>query len=84
MQSSPRIVATAATTGGRHPCSAAMAPIQQSNRIDAMDILRGFALIGILLMNIEWFNRPLVELGRLDQGLGWWRLGCQLAGQSLR
>jgi len=37
------------------------APIALPSRIDALDIIRGFALIGILLMNIEWFNRPLVE-----------------------
>ena len=35
-----------------------LSPIKPSMRIDAMDILRGFALIGILMMNIEWFNRP--------------------------
>jgi uncharacterized membrane protein YeiB len=30
-------------------------------RIEALDVLRGFALIGICLMNIEFFNRPLLE-----------------------
>jgi uncharacterized membrane protein YeiB len=38
-------------------------------RIDAMDVLRGFALIGILAMNIEWFNRPIALLGNFDQSL---------------
>jgi len=46
------------------------APVALSNRIDALDIIRGFALIGILLMNIEWFNRPLVELSNFDVSLG--------------
>ncbi len=32
-------------------------------RIAALDVVRGFALIGILLMNIEFFNRPLSDLG---------------------
>lgn len=57
---------------------AELAPIKPSQRIDAMDILRGFALIGILLMNIEWFNRPVAELGisdrtlsGLDHAVGW-------------
>jgi uncharacterized membrane protein YeiB len=34
-----------------------------------MDVLRGFALIGILMMNIEWFNRPIVFLGMFDRSL---------------
>ncbi|MBP6078021.1 MAG: DUF418 domain-containing protein [Xanthomonadales bacterium] len=34
-----------------------------------MDVLRGFALIGILMMNIEWFNRPIVFLGQFDRSL---------------
>ena len=32
-----------------------LAPIAESQRIDVLDVLRGFALIGILMMNIEWF-----------------------------
>lgn len=38
-------------------------PIPSSERIQALDVVRGFALIGIFLMNIEWFNRPIAELG---------------------
>ncbi len=34
-----------------------------------MDILRGIALVGILLMNIEWFNRSIEDLGRFDETL---------------
>ena len=40
-------------------------PIPSSERIQALDVVRGFALIGIFLMNIEWFNRPIAELGGL-------------------
>lgn len=46
-----------------------LAPIVATERIDLMDVLRGFALIGILLMNVEWFNRPIAELLRLDTTL---------------
>lgn len=53
-------------------------PIAVTERIDAMDILRGLALVGILLMNIEWFNRALSNLGfqdtnltGLDHAVGW-------------
>jgi uncharacterized protein len=46
-----------------------LSPIAVAKRIDIMDVLRGFALIGILMMNIEWFNRTLTELGRFDFSL---------------
>jgi len=55
-----------------------LAPISESKRIDAMDILRGIALVGILLMNIEWFGRSVNEIGTfntdltgLDHAVGW-------------
>ncbi len=40
-----------------------LAPISAGERIPALDIVRGFALIGIFLMNVEWFTRPITELG---------------------
>jgi len=33
-------------------------------RIEVLDVLRGFALLGIFLMNIEYFNRPIQEFGQ--------------------
>lgn len=36
-----------------------LAPVQGSERINALDVLRGFALLGILLMNIEAMVGPL-------------------------
>ncbi|MEO8160551.1 MAG: hypothetical protein ABI588_03955, partial [Arenimonas sp.] len=51
-------------------------PIASSERIQALDVVRGFALIGIFLMNIEFFNRPIAELGSglpaTLQGVDWW------------
>lgn len=38
-------------------------PIAGSERIQALDVVRGFALIGIFLMNVEYFNRPTAEIG---------------------
>ena len=45
-------------------------PIERSARIDAIDILRGFALLGILLLNILGFGlhsagyfNPLIAIG---------------------
>ena len=34
------------------------APVQQADRISIIDSLRGFALLGILLMNIPYFSMP--------------------------
>ena len=62
-------------------------PIATSNRIDAMDILRGLALIGILLMNIEWFGRSMSSLGSFDTTLSGidhtagWLVRCFVEGK---
>ncbi len=54
----------------------ALAPVAVSERIQALDVVRGFALLGIFLMNVEFFNRPLSELdiGLPDTltGIDWW------------
>ena len=57
----------------------AFAPIDSAQRIQAMDVVRGFALAGIFLMNVEWFGRPLQEMGQgidpaatgLDHAAAW-------------
>jgi uncharacterized protein len=43
-----------------------LVPIAANQRIEALDVVRGFALLGIFLMNIEYFNRTL---NSLDQGM---------------
>src|SRR5688572_17308052 len=43
--------------GGQQP----LRPVVAGERIEVMDVLRGFALLGILLMNIEAFVGPLME-----------------------
>ena len=37
-------------------------PITANQRIEALDVVRGFALLGIFLMNIEYFNRTISSL----------------------
>ena len=53
-----------------------MVPIAAAQRIEALDVVRGFALIGIFLMNIEWFNRPFAAFNEgMPRGLtgaDWW------------
>ncbi|MDN7124125.1 DUF418 domain-containing protein [Pseudidiomarina sp. 1APP75-32.1] len=54
-------------------------PIGVKERIHMLDVIRGFALLGILLMNIEFFQRPLTammfgfdtSLTGLDHSVGW-------------
>ena len=54
-------------------------PVKSGERIQALDVVRGFALIGIFLMNIEFFNRPLssislglpVDVTGADHWAGW-------------
>lgn len=47
-----------------------LAPIEVAERIEAMDVLRGFALLGILLMNLEGFVGPVMASGSgLDPAL---------------
>ncbi|MDB5756437.1 MAG: hypothetical protein JWR56_2865 [Massilia sp.] len=41
-----------------------LAPVAANQRIEALDAVRGFALIGICLMNIEFFNRAIATLGQ--------------------
>ena len=57
----------------------ALMPIRSDERIQALDVIRGFALFGIFLMNIEWFNRPIAGLesgmplhvSGIDYFVGW-------------
>lgn len=54
-------------------------PIAQRERIQMLDVIRGFALLGILLMNIEYFQRPMTamlfgldqSLTGIDKAVGW-------------
>jgi uncharacterized protein len=43
----------------QHPVETiSLAPVTQANRLETIDILRGVALLGILLMNIPTFSMP--------------------------
>src|SRR5450631_1248037 len=57
------------------PSPGPFTPVAESQRIEALDVVRGFALLGIFLMNIEWFNRPIATFNdgmpRGLTGLDW-------------
>jgi uncharacterized membrane protein YeiB len=77
----------ASIEGAKSNLSSQLVPISANQRIDAMDILRGLALIGILLMNIEWFGRSLSTLGTFDPKLtgldhaAGWLIRCFVEGK---
>lgn len=55
------------TTQARAPH---LAPLARTERIEALDVIRGFALLGIFLMNVEWFGRPIASIGEgMPRGL---------------
>ncbi len=45
------------------PAGESLSPVTAGERIEELDVVRGFALLGILLMNVEFFNRSLVGIG---------------------
>ena len=51
-----------ATSAGTNS-SAAFAPVPQAQRLHVLDIVRGFAVFGILLMNLEAFAGPVLSAG---------------------
>ncbi len=55
------------------PSTPAVAPVQQAERIQIVDILRGFALFGILLVNMAIFSQPFQSiLFPADPGMPWY------------
>ena len=70
------------------PAPGLLTPVAENQRIEALDVVRGFALLGIFLMNIEWFNRPIESIGegmpRGLSGLDWlasWFIAYFVAGK---
>lgn len=42
--------------------STVLTPVAEAERIADIDVVRGFALLGILLMNVEFFGRAIADL----------------------
>lgn len=66
-------------SGAMQSHDGALAPVPAEGRLQTLDVLRGFALLGIFLMNVEYFGRPLGDMGAgldptqapLDYALSW-------------
>jgi uncharacterized protein len=54
------------------PADQSAAPIAVKERISTLDALRGFALLGILIMNMPAFNMPIYHMVASDQWTMWW------------
>lgn len=61
------------------PFDTELTPVATPQRIEALDVVRGFALLGIFLMNVEFFNRVFAsfndgmprDLGGIDWLASW-------------
>jgi uncharacterized protein len=54
------------------PASQSAAPIAVRERISTLDALRGFALLGILIMNMPAFNMPIYRSVAPNPWTMWW------------
>ncbi|MBP7147538.1 MAG: DUF418 domain-containing protein [Acidobacteria bacterium] len=59
---------TATSIAPAPPARAALSAIRPTERLRILDILRGFAIFGILLVNIHFYSRPIYTIFRGDQG----------------
>ena len=59
----------------------AAAPIAPKERIEILDVLRGFALFGILLVNMAAFNTPWIYL--MNSEVVWWTAPIDRAAELL-
>ena len=58
--------------------SASTGPTLPSSRIDALDIARGFALFGVLMVNMLDFSGPFTDAGPWLISTTWWDQGVEL------
>ncbi|MEX2271941.1 MAG: hypothetical protein WD690_10740 [Vicinamibacterales bacterium] len=72
------------TTAAALSVQSPLAPIERQERIDALDVLRGFALFGVLLVNMRNFDLPgQIWAGPVD-GVALWLTRAFAAGKFWR
>lgn len=59
------------------PAGRSATPIAERERISTLDALRGFALLGILIMNMPSFNMPIYSGIAPEQWTMWWDRAAQ-------
>lgn len=59
--------------------TASPGPISPASRIDALDIARGFALFGVLMVNMLDFSGPFTDAGPWLISTDWWDKGAELS-----
>src|SRR5687767_4728216 len=77
MTDTPDTVVPATLTDPVAPAPEVLAPVAAGERVHALDVVRGFALLGIFLMNVEFFGRPMQDVNApgIDptlSGLDYW------------
>lgn len=65
------------------PAGQSAAPIAVRERISTLDALRGFALLGILIMNMPGFNMPIYRSVMPEQWTMWWDRAAQVVTDVL-
>jgi uncharacterized protein len=59
-------------------------PISSKERIYTLDVIRGFALLGIFIMNMPWFNTSFyVDMTGTDLWTSWWDQWTETATEVL-
>lgn len=48
-----------------------LAPVSRADRIDVLDVLRGFAILGIFYMNIPYMGASVFAIGNDIRSIGW-------------
>ena len=60
------------------------APVALNERIYSLDVIRGFALLGIFIMNMPWFNTSFFVMPGVDPlWTDWWDRGTETATEVL-
>jgi uncharacterized protein len=76
----PQEGGTGALTDAASASAAPLAPVREDERVALLDVLRGFALFGILIVNMGFYSSPLyLSFAPIE----WWTEPLDVASQAL-